>query len=401
MFVESLECFACGTRHGADRCMNLCACGKPLAVRYDLARVAQAVTREEIRRRPAGTWRWREVLPLPLDKQPISLGEGDTPLIHARALGQQLGLPKLFVKDEACNPTGSFKARGMSVAVTMARHFGRRKLVAPSAGNAGGSLAAYAAAGGLEAYVFMPADVPLVNRLECELSGAHVTLIDGLIDDCGREVARRKDAEGWFDVSTLKEPYRVEGKKIMGYELAEQFDWALPDVIVYPTGGGTGLVGMAKAFDEMEALGWIGSKRPRFVVVQSSGCAPIVRAFQAGRDFAERWDKGDTVAAGLRVPQAIADFIILRELRRSGGCAVMIEDDELLAAMRTLASLTGVCACPEGGACLAAARTLLAAGWIKPEECVVLFNTGSGMKYIEAVETCLNSPSRPRPASSR
>lgn len=395
MFVESLECFACGARHRADRCINLCACGKPLAVRYDLAAVARAVTREDIRRRPAGTWRWREMLPLPPGEQPVSLGEGDTPLIHAQVLGQRLGLPRLFVKDEACNPTGSFKARGMSVAVTMARHFGQRKLVAPSAGNAGGALAAYAAAGGLDANVFMPADVPLVNRLECELSGAHVTLIDGLIDDCGREVARRKDAEGWFDVSTLKEPYRVEGKKIMGYELAEQFDWALPDVIVYPTGGGTGLVGMAKAFDEMEALGWIGTKRPRFVAVQSSGCAPIVRAFDAGREFADRWDRGDTVAAGLRVPQAIADFIILREVRRSRGCAVMIEDNELLAAMRTLATLTGVCACPEGGACLAAARKLRVEGWIKPEECVVLFNTGSGMKYVEAAQSCLSSHSRP------
>jgi len=291
---------------------------------------------------------------------------------------------RVYIKDEAVNPTGSFKARGMTVAVTMARALGARSLAVPSAGNAGGALAAYAAAAGLSAHIFMPHDVPQANRFECELAGADVTLIDGLINDCARALAQRKEAEGWFDVSTLKEPYRVEGKKTLGYELAEQMGWVLPDVIIYPTGGGTGLIGMAKAFDEMETLGWIGSQRPRFVVVQSTGCAPIVRAFDEGRESAAVWEQANTVAAGLRVPGAIADFVILQCLRAGGGTAVAIPDEELIRDARFLSATTGICACPEGGACLSAARRLTQSGWIKPTESVVLFNTGTGLKYAEA-----------------
>jgi threonine synthase len=326
---------------------------------------------------------------LPLDVSPPTLGEGGTPLLPADHLASRLGLGQgqLFVKDEAVNPTGSFKARGMAVAVAMAQQLGARKLAVPSAGNAGGALAAYAARAGLEAHIFMPRDVPAANRLECELTGARVTLVDGLITDCARLVQERKVAEGWFDVSTLREPYRVEGKKTMGYEIAEQCGWQLPDVILYPTGGGTGLIGMWKAFDEMEALDWIGAKRPRMVSVQASGCAPIVRAFASGAAEAGTYENAHTVAAGLRVPRAIGDFIMLDILRRSGGAAIAVDDADLLADARALGAATGVCACPEGGACLSALRRMLADGMIGPSEQIVLFNTGSGLKYAEAFKS--------------
>jgi len=318
-----------------------------------------------------------------------TLGEGGTPLLPADRLGESLGLTKgsLFIKDEAVNPTGSFKARGMAVAVAMARHLGAEKLAVPSAGNAGGAMAAYAGLNGLEAHIFMPLDVPMANRLECEIAGAHVTLVDGLITDCAKIVMERKEAEGWFDVSTLKEPYRAEGKKTMGYEIAEDFDWTLPDVILYPTGGGTGLVGMGKAFDEMEAMGWIGSKRPRMVSVQAAGCAPIVRAFEAGIRDAGMFENARTVAAGLRVPRAIADFVMLGLIRATGGTAVAVSDSELMADAYTLSAETGICAAPEGGACLTALRRLIQSGWIRPDEKIVLFNTGSGVKYAEAFTT--------------
>src|SRR5579871_3603473 len=321
MFTTQLTCWACGTAYSPDRLINLCVCGKPLRVDYDLAAVAKAVSPQSVAGRPRTLWRYREVLPLPLDVDPPTLGEGGTPLIPADSLAALLGMEagKLLIKDEAVNPTGSFKARGMVVAVAMARQLGARKLAVPSAGNAGGALAAYAARAGMEAHVFMPRDVPVANRLECEIAGAQVTLVDGLITDCARMVQERKAQEGWFDVSTLREPYRVEGKKTMGYELAEQFGWELPDVILYPTGGGTGLVGMGKAFDEMEAMGWIGSKRPRMVSVQATGCAPIVRAFHTGARDAGMFENAHTVAAGLRVPRAIGDFIMLDILRRTGG----------------------------------------------------------------------------------
>src|SRR3954470_14561014 len=304
MNVTHLECGACGLQHEARRLLNLCAqCGKPLMVRYDLERAARKLTKESLQGRRADLWRYREVLPVERDENIVSLGEGWTPILPAPRLAELVGLSKLFIKDESQNPTQSFKARGMAAAVSMAKELGAQKLAVPSAGNAAGALAAYAAKAGLEAFIFMPKDTPVANVIECEQTGAHVTLMDGLITDCGMEVARRKEAEGWFDVSTLKEPYRVEGKKTLGYELAEQFDWELPDVIIYPTGGGTGLIGMWKAFDEMEQMGWIGSQRPRMVTVQASGCAPIVRAFEKGDRFAEEFQNAATTASGLRVPK--------------------------------------------------------------------------------------------------
>lgn len=380
-----ISCFACPAEYPVDQLLNLCTCGKPLRVDYDLVSIRDSFTPQSLIGRPHDLWRYREVLPLPLDIEPPTFGEGGTPMIHAPNLAAELGLSgRLLVKDEAVNPTGSFKARGMAAAVAMAKHLGATKLAVPSAGNAGGALAAYAARSGLEAHVFMPKDVPFANRLECEIAGAHVTLVDGLITDCAKMVAERKEAEGWFDVSTLKEPYRVEGKKTMGYEIAEQLDWELPDVIFYPTGGGTGLIGMWKAFEEMEALGWIGRKRPRMVSVQASGCAPIARAFAEGRSEAGTFENAHTVAAGLRVPRAIADFVMLDILRKSGGTAIAVEDADMIADARALGAATGVCACPEGGACLAALRRLAATGWVRPGDSVVLFNTGSGTKYTEA-----------------
>ncbi len=386
MAITQLTCWSCGRTYRPDRLINLCDCGKPLRVDYDLRAAGRTLTREALAGRTRTLWRYREVLPLPQTVEPPTLGEGGTPLILADRLAEEVGMRpgRLLVKDEAVNPTGSFKARGMAVAVAMAAHLGARKLAVPSAGNAGGAMACYAARDGMEAHVFMPRDVPLANRLECELAGARVTLVDGLITDCARLVQERKEAEGWFDVSTLKEPYRVEGKKTMGYEIAEDLGWRLPDVILYPTGGGTGLVGMAKAFDEMEALGWICPARPRMVIVQAAGCAPIVRAFEAGAAEAGTFENAHTVAAGLRVPRAIGDFIMLEILRKTGGTAVAVEDADLLSDARALGAATGICACPEGGACLSALRRLRASGQIRPDETVVLFNTGTGLKYAEA-----------------
>jgi threonine synthase len=387
MNVTHLECAACGARHEARRLQNLCnVCGKPLLVRYDLEAVARTLTKESLKGRRADLWRYLEVLPAAREEEIVSLGEGWTPLLRASRLGERLGLKELYVKDESQNPTQSFKARGMTAAVTLAKELGARKLAVPSAGNAAGALAAYAARAGLEAHIFMPSDTPRANVVECEQTGAHVTLIDGLITDCGAEVARRKEAEGWFDVSTLKEPYRVEGKKTLGYELAEQLEWELPDLVVYPTGGGTGLIGMWKAFDEMEAMGWIGSKRPRMVTVQPTGCAPIVRAFERGERHAEEFQDAATVASGLRVPKAIGDFLILDALRASNGAAVAVSDEELLAAVKEFGAAEGLFVAPEGGACLPALRKLIESGEVKSDERVVLFNTGAGVKYLEAFE---------------
>ncbi len=341
------------------------------------------LTRERLRTREKSLWRYREVLPLPSEVEPTTFGEGGTPLLRAPRFGASVGVSDLLVKDEAQNPTQSFKARGMSVAVSMAKYLGATKLAAPSAGNAGGALAAYAARAGLEAHVFMPRDTPRANIIECREVGAHVTLIDGLITDCGAEIAKRKEAEGWFDLSTLKEPYRVEGKKTLGYELAEQLDWQLPDVVLYPTGGGTGLVGMWKAFEEMEALGWISSKRPRMFSIQATGCAPIVRAFEAGGDSAPEFPDAHTVASGLRVPKAVGDFLMLRILRESGGGALTIDDEEMIRVTREVGSAEGLFVAPEGAACFAALRSLRDAGKIESRERVVIFNTGSGTKYLE------------------
>ena len=330
-------------------------------------------------------WRYRELLPVADDANVISLGEGWTPTLHARRLGESLGMSELYIKDESLNPTQSFKARGMSAAVSMAKELGVRKVAAPSAGNAGGALAAYAARAGMEAFIFMPSDTPRANIVECEQLGATVTLVDGLITDAGAQVAQRKESEGWFDVSTLKEPYRVEGKKTLGYELAEFFDWTLPDVIVYPTGGGTGLVGMWKAFDEMEQMGWIGGERPRMITVQAEGCAPIVRAFESGERFAETFPDAATIASGLRVPKAIGDFLILDAIRESGGTALAVSDADMLSGVKEIASTEGVFAAPEGGACLPALRKLIELNEVASDERVVLFNTGSGIKYLEAL----------------
>jgi threonine synthase len=390
MHVKNLECSFCKREYEARRVHSVCTeCGKPLLVRYDLKRIAKFLTRPSLYARRPDLWRYREVLPVRREDNIVSLREGWTPLLHVRTLGESLGMTELYVKDESLNPTQSFKARGMSVAVSMAKELGIKKLAAPSAGNAAGALAAYAARARIGAYLFMPRDTPRANIIECEAAGAHVTLIDGLITDCGAEVARRKDVEGWFDVSTLKEPYRVEGKKTMGYEVAEQLAWVLPDVIIYPTGGGTGLVGMWKAFDEMQQLGWISEKRPRMVSVQAAGCAPIVRAFELGERFAAEFQNSATVASGLRVPKAIGDFLILDALRESGGTAVAVTDDELIDGALELARSEGIFAAPEGGACVPALRKLLERGDIKPDEKVVLFNTGSGIKYLDAFEKAL------------
>jgi threonine synthase len=385
MNVTHLECAACGLEHEARRLQNLCRkCGKPLLVRYDLERAGRSLTKESLKGRAADLWRYREVLPVERDENVVSLGEGWTPLLRATRLAERLGLSQLFIKDESLNPTQSFKARGMTAAVSMAKELGARRLAVPSAGNAAGALSAYAARAGLEAYIFMPRDTPRANVVECQQTGAHVQLMDGLITDCGAEVGRRKDAEGWFDVSTLKEPYRIEGKKTLGYELAEQLDWTLPDVIVYPTGGGTGLIGMWKAFDEMERLGWIDSLRPRMVTVQAEGCAPLVRAFAEGKREAVEFENAATVASGLRVPRAIGDFMILDALRESGGTAISVTDEELIAAVGEIGASEGLFCAPEGAACLPALRKLLERGEVEASERIVLFNTGAGVKYLES-----------------
>ena len=392
MNVTHLECGLCGLKHEARRLLNLCReCGKPLLVRYDLQQAQESLTKESLKGRRADLWRYREVLPVENDENLITLGEGWTPLLRAPKLAALTGIRELYIKDESQNPTQSFKARGMATAVSMAKELGATKLAVPSAGNAAGALAAYAARAGLKCFIFMPRDTPRANIVECEETGASVTLLDGLITDCGAEVARRKEAEGWFDVSTLKEPYRVEGKKTLGYELAEQLNWELPDVIIYPTGGGTGLIGMWKAFDEMQQMGWIGSKRPRMVTVQAAGCAPIVRAFTEGKRFADEFPNAATTASGLRVPKAIGDFLILDAIRDSGGTAVSVTDEELIAATREIGSAEGVFCAPEGAACLPALRQLVHRGEVKENDQVVLFNTGAGVKYLESFDRAANS----------
>ncbi|HET6887231.1 MAG TPA: threonine synthase [Candidatus Udaeobacter sp.] len=384
MFVTRLECSACGRQHEWSRLQNLCfPCSKPLFAIVDLAAASRTLKRETLPRREKSLWRYREVLPLPGNVQPVSLGEGGTPLLRAQKFGGDIDL---WIKDESLNPTQSFKARGMSVAVSMAKHLGATKLAVPSAGNAGGALAAYAARAGLEAHIFMPRDTPRANIIECRELGAHVTLINGLITDCGAEIARRKTKEGWFDVSTLKEPYRVEGKKTLGYELAEQFNWELPDLILYPTGGGTGLIGMWKAFDEMQALGWIGTMRPRMFAVQATGCAPIVRAFEAGEKSAGEFPNAHTIASGLRVPKAIGDFLILNILHQSNGGAIAVADKEMIGITREVGSNEGLFVAPEAAACFAALKSLRSAGKIQPGERVVIFNTGSGIKYLDCYQ---------------
>ena len=386
-YVTHLECSNCSAKYEARKLWNLCTeCGKPLLVRYDLGAAASAIDRNSLGSGLPGMWRYRALMPVGDDASIVTLVEGWTPTLRARGLESALGMRELYIKDESVNPTQSFKARGMSAAVSMAKERGVTKVAVPSAGNAGGALAAYAARAGIEAHIFMPRDTPRANIVECIQLGAHITLIDGLITDCGAEVARLKEEKGWFDVSTLKEPYRVDGKKTLGYELAEFFDWTLPDVIVYPTGGGTGLIGMWKAFDEMEQMGWIGSDRPRMISVQSSGCAPIVDAFEKGERFASMFENAHTVASGLRVPKAVGDFLILDAVRASGGKAVAVGDDELVAAVREIGKVEGIFCAPEGGACLPALRRLIDAGDIALDDRIVMFNTGAGVKYLEAFD---------------
>jgi threonine synthase len=387
-FLSHLECTACGLRHDADRLQTVCtACSKVLYARYDLEGVRQAVTPDEFSRRRWDMWRYWELLPVRDAANVVSLGEGLTPLVEvrrdaARAVGLEHG--SLLLKDEGQNPTASFKARGLSAAVSRARELGVHSIALPSAGNAGSAAAAYAAAGGMEAHVAMPRDVPELNRIEASIYGADVALVDGLISDAGRHIRERAPGEGWFDVSTLKEPYRQEGKKTMGIELAEQGGWGgacLPDVIVYPTGGGTGIVGMQKAFDELEAVGWIGPKRPKMVVVQAEGCAPIVRAYQNGERFAQPWENAQTIAAGLRVPVAIGDYLILDAVRDSGGTAIAVSEDAIREAQLELGRLAGVYAAPEAAATWAATFALRREGFFQGEERIVLFCTGMGLKY--------------------
>ena len=382
--VTHLECSLCAQHFAANQIHNLCSCGGALLVRYDLDAVRKTWSRELLAQAKPDLWRYWPVLPVNRRESIVSLGEGMTPLIETKRLGAAVGAKDLWVKDEGLNPTGSFKARGMSAAISMARELGITKLAVPSAGNAASAAAAYSAAAGIEAHIFMPVDVPQANFIECKALGAHVTLVNGLISDCAKIVTERKDREGWFDVSTLKEPYRIEGKKTMGYEVAEQFGWKLPDAIFYPTGGGVGLIGMWKAFDEMQALGWIGSERPKMIVVQAAGCQPMVRAFERGDQRAEFWQDASTVAAGLRVPKPLGDKLILDAVRQSGGTAIAVNDEELIDAGIELASLEGMFVAPEGAACIPALRRLLSTGFLKPSERIVIYNTGAGLKYLEA-----------------
>ncbi len=389
MFFSHLACSVpCGAGpFDARQRHHVCpSCGMPLFARYDLER-ARSWPRETLAARAPTMWRYRELLPLFPGEQPVTLGEGFTPLLRTCRLGEALGVERLYVKDESFNPTNSFKARGQSAAVTRALALGAETITLPTAGNAGNAAAAYAAAAGMRCEVFMPRDAKQPFIDECHLYGATVTLVDGLITDAGKMAAAKAKELGWYDVSTLKEPYRAEGKKTMGYEIAEQLGWELPDWIVYPTGGGTGMVGMWKAFDEMEALGWIGAKRPKMVTVQPTGCAPMVRAFDLGHERAEMWEAPDTQAHGLRVPKAIGDFLVLRAIRESGGTALMVTDRQMVDDMLLIGRLEGISAAPEGAAALSAARMLVTAGRMRPDESVVLFNTGGALKYLEVLRT--------------
>jgi threonine synthase len=379
----SIICPECGTTFAASSIQTYChSCNSPLFVTYPLADLKNTLTRQAISARPRGLWRWHELLPVCSPINRISLGEGDTPLLSVPHLSAKAGVPALFIKEESLNATGSFKARGLAVAVSRARELGINRLVIPTAGNAGGAMAAYAVRAGLQATVFMPQDTPLANQREVAMSGADLRLVDGLIHDAGRAAAAFAQETGAFDMSTFKEPYRVEGKKTLGFELADAFAWQLPDVILYPTGGGTGLVGMWKAFNELQELGWIDSRRPRMVVVQSAGCAPIVRAFDQHASRAQLWENAATIASGLRVPSVFADRLILRVLSESHGTALSVSDDQIILAQKEISRSEGILCAPEGAATWAAAQILIDQGWIKRDEKVVLFNTGSGLKYL-------------------
>ncbi|MBN2335833.1 threonine synthase [Candidatus Bathyarchaeota archaeon] len=397
-YFTHLECSACGEKHEANKIQTVCKkCGKPLFARYDLEAVKEEVTRRELVSREATMWRYWELLPVKQRRNVVCLGEGWTPLTYTPRLGDEIGLKDLWVKDEGIIPTGSFKARGLSMAISKAKELGIKRVALPSAGNAAGSMAAYGARAGMEVYVFMPKDAPKVNMVECQVVGAKVVLVDGLITDAGKLVKGGMEEMGWFNVATLGEPYRVEGKKTMGVEVAEQMDWKLPDVIIYPTGGGTGIIGMWKVFDELEELGWIGSERPRMVSVQAEGCAPIVRAYEEGNKESTFFPNATTKAAGLRVPKALGDFLVLNAARESGGLCISVTDEEIMDSVRQVSETEGLFACPEGAATLAALKKMLSAGDVDRDERVVLFNTGSGLKYTDlfTVDAPVVDPAKP------
>ncbi|MBC7854671.1 MAG: threonine synthase [Pirellulaceae bacterium] len=396
-FVSHLEGAIDGTHLDPDALHTLHK-DRPIWVRYDLAAVGRELTKEKLQSRPETMWRYRELLPYYDESDIVSLGERMTPLLHAPRLGAKLGTDNLRIKDESLLPTGSFKSRGLAMAITMAKRLGVKRVALPTAGNAGGAAAAYAARAGMECYVFMPEDTPAINQYECALAGAKTFLVNGLINDCGRIVREGKERMGWFDLSTLKEPYRIEGKKTMGLELAEQCGWELPDVILYPTGGGTGLIGMWKAFAELAELGWLRStKMPRMVSVQSTGCAPIVRAFEKGERFAEVFPNAHSIASGIRVPAAVGDFMILDAVRQSGGTAIAVDESRIQKWMRLAIAAEGIPLCPESAACIGALQQLRESNWIKPHDRVVLFNTGAAQKYLEAIRTDLPRLDKSKP----
>jgi threonine synthase len=396
--LTHLECSKCGERHDADQVQTVCKqCGKPLFARYDLERAKETLTKRELVGRVSSMWRYREILPVRRSENVVTLGEGWTPLIPTRRLGESLGLKNLLVKDEGIIPTGSFKARGLSAAISKAKELGIKRVALPSAGNAAGAIAAYGARAGIEVYVFMPEDAPKVNAVESDVVGGKVVFVKGLISDAGKLVKDGAQEMGWFNVATLGEPYRVEGKKTMGLEVAEQLDWKLPDVIIYPTGGGTGIIGMWKVFDELEEMGWIGSERPRMVSVQAEGCSPIVKAYIEGKEESQFFEGANTVAAGLRVPKALGDFLILNAVRESKGTAIAVSDEELMADVRLISRLEGIFACPEGAATISALRKMVEASEVDRDESIVLFNTGSGLKYTDLfdVKAPIADPKKP------
>ncbi len=387
MYVSHLACPKCDATYESEQIIQLCRCGAPLLVHYDLERVRSAVSKEDLVARPPDLWRYQELLPVKQEANRVCLGEGLTPLLPLKKLGQEIGLPNLFMKDEGIIPTGTFKARGAAVGVSRAKELGIEALAMPTNGNAGAAWAVYCAAAGIKAIIVMPQDAPPIPRGECAISGAALYLVDGLISDAGKIVARGVAEHGWFDASTLKEPYRIEGKKTMGLEIAEQFGWQLPDVILYPTGGGVGIIGIYKALKELETMGWISGKFPRLVAVQSTGCAPIIEAWKQNKNESEFWENAATLAFGITVPKALGDFLVLEAIYKTDGCAVAVEDSAILEAEALMASREGTFVCPEGAATLSAAVQLAQDGWIKPEERVVLLNTGSGLKYPETVVT--------------
>lgn len=387
MYVSHLECAKCSATYDSGQRLQLCECGKPLLVRYDMKKVRVNFRKEALTARQANMWRYREMLQINREENVVCLGEGMTPLLHLKNLGPELSMPNLYIKDEGMIPTGTFKARGAAVAVSKARELGIKVMAMPTNGNAGGALAAYSAPAGIKAVIVMPKDAPAINRKEISITGADLYLVDGLISDAGKIVGRAVAEYGWFDASTLKEPYRIEGKKTMGLELAEQFGWEVPDVILYPTGGGVGIIGIFKALKELQEIGWIGQKMPRLVAVQSTGCAPIIKAWEEKKNESIFWENAKTLAFGITVPKALGDFLVLEAIYATDGCAVAVEDKDILKAQQMFAVREGIFVCPEGAATLTAAINLTRSGWIKSEDKVVLLNTGTGLKYPEMVQT--------------